>query len=280
LAEVLVVLVLLLLVGLMVLTALPRQQEAARLAACRGNLARIGIAVALYDTAQGHLPAVTTTGPLDSLRQGLGLDDFDALRDPKTAPRPVGSPPSPHRLAGFLCLSDRVAVRSTFAAPTSYRACAGDDPAGQTGPFPLGGRTSRAAVEAADGLAYTAAFSERLVGTGQDQIDPARNYFLTPGPVGPEGCPAAAGRSWRGDAGSHWGQPDWTSSLYNHAIVPGAVPSCIAADGRTARIGASSTHPGGVHLLRMDLSVGLVTPQIDPGVWRRLATVGEAPPAP
>jgi hypothetical protein len=269
-AEVLVVLVLVTLIVLMVLAALPRQRENARLAACRGNLARIGIALALYDTAHGHLPAVATAGPLDGLRQGLGLDDFDALRDPKRKPPSIGTPPAPRRLLGFLCPSDRVAIRSTFPAPTSYRACAGDDPAGQTGPFPLGGQTSLATVEAADGLAYTAAFAERLVGTGENRDDALRHYGIVPGPLG-ETCSPSTSR--RGDAGSHWGRPDWVSSLYNHTLVPGATPSCVANDGRTARIGASSAHAGGVHLLRLDLSVGLVTGGIDPEVWRSLGTV-------
>jgi hypothetical protein len=170
-----------------------------------------------------------------------------------------------------------VAVNASFPAPTSYRACAGGDPAGQSGPFPLGGQSSRAAVEAADGLAYTAAFSERLIGTGEDRADPIRNYLLTRGPVGPGPCPTAQGIPWRGDAGSDWGRPDWTSSLYNHALVPGVVPSCLAADGRTARIGAGSGHVEGVHLLRMDLSVGLISPRIDPDVWRRLGTVRDGP---
>lgn len=280
-AEVLVVLVLVVVAALMLLLAVPRQREHARAAACRGNLARIGIALALYDQAQGHLPAVAAAGPLETLRTGLGLDDFDTLHDPKTRPRPVGPPPAAHRLAGFLCPSDRVAIRSAFPAPTSYRACAGGDSAGLTGAFPLDGRRSLAEIDAADGLAYTAAFSERLIGanTGNTPPDPLRRYAVVPGPVGSLPCPPQTDpAALRDNAGGDWSQPGWTSSLYNHAIPPNDPFSCVAADGRTARIGAASAHPGAVHLLRLDLSVTAVSPRIDPDVWRRMATVREAPP--
>lgn len=277
-AEVLVVIAVVLAAVLLVLTVLPRQRESARQATCRSNLSRIGIALTLYDTAHGRLPAAAALGPLEALRQGLGLDEFDALRDPKTLPRPVGSPPAPQRVRGFLCPSDRGAVDSTWLAPTSYRACAGGDVAGRTGAFALGEVRSLAEIEAADGLAYTAAFCERLVGTGDAAADPLRRYSVVPGPIDAAACPPAGPDAGRNDAGSDFARPGWESSAYHHAMPPGAAPSCLASDGPTARMGASSAHRNGMHLLRLDLSVALVGRRIDPDVWRRLGTVRDQPP--
>jgi hypothetical protein len=94
-----------------------------------------------------------------------------------------------------------------------------------------------------------------------------------PGPLGDDACPPPPPASWRGDAGNDWSIAGWGMTLANHTLTPGAEPSCIAADGRTARIGASSGHQGGVQVLRGDGSVALVAPRVDPRVWRSLANI-------
>lgn len=277
-ADVAVVLLLVALVGLTVLTALPRQREAARLAQCRRQLQQIGVAMVYYDQAQGHLPAASGAGPLDALRVGLGLDDFGGLSDPSAPPpKAIGAPMGPHRIGGFLCPSDRRATRAIFPAPTSYRGNAGSDVRGETGPFSLTGWRSLREVEEGDGLSHTAAFAERLVGDGREGVVGAWNYAQVGGGVGPEGCPGAPAGRWRGDAGSDWSSAGWVSGLYNHSSAPNGAPSCVAADGGTARMGASSGHAGGAHMLRADLSAGLVTPRVDASVWRAMGTVRAAP---
>jgi hypothetical protein len=50
-----------------------------------------------------------------------------------------------------------------------------------------------------------------------------------------------------------------------------AFPSCIADDGRSAFMGASSGHVGGVNLLILDGSVRTVPSRIDPKIWREWA---------
>jgi hypothetical protein len=65
--------------------------------------------------------------------------------------------------------------------------------------------------------------------------------------------------------------------LYNHALTPNGRPSCIADDGRTAFMGASSGHVRGINLLRLDGSVTLTLPTIAPKVWRDLAAITETP---
>ena len=79
------------------------------------------------------------------------------------------------------------------------------------------------------------------------------------------------------DAGSSWAVADWRSTLANHALTPNAGPSCIAADGQTARISASSGHSGLAHGLLLDGSVRAFTDRIDPEVWRRWSTLRGSP---
>ena len=106
----------------------------------------------------------------------LGQPDFLDLRDPKQPPprRPdalTGERPIP----GFVCPSEPRATAAHFPAPISYRATTGDTPRGENGAFAPGRQVRLADVEAGDGLSYTAAFAERLVGDGR-KAPAAWNY--------------------------------------------------------------------------------------------------------
>lgn len=274
------VLVIVVVVGLLALTAIPRQREGSRMVTCRSHLREIGVGLVLVDRTVGRLPTVPPlgpedappmSGPLASMLRTLGLPGFVGLTDPDRPPadRP-GAPAGPLRLRGLICPSDG-AERPDAAAPVSYRATTGGSVDGRGGVFAPGRPPiSLAEVEAADGLAYTAVFSERLLGSGVDASNP-RNYAEVPGPVGPSGCPELPPGSWRGDAGSSWAVADWSSTLYTHALPPGGTPSCIANDRRTALMGASSGHVEGVNVLRGDLSVSTTTRRVDRKVWQALA---------
>jgi prepilin-type processing-associated H-X9-DG protein len=264
------------------LVLLARQREVARMAGCRRNLMQVGIALELYDQSTGCLPAVPrlaadpppTGGPLKALLEVLALPDLTELKD--VTDRPQGRPgqvPGERPVPGFVCPSDpNGAGPSGFPAPVSYRATAGDRPDGMTGGF-APARTSRLdEIEAHDGRSFTAAFSERLLGTHQDGDPRPVNYLLVAGPVGDQGCPAGAPGGWRGDAGSSWAEASWRSTLYNHSVRPAAAVSCVAADGVTAGIGVSSGHVGGVNVLHFDGSVRTIRTTVDPQVWKGLST--------
>jgi hypothetical protein len=62
--------------------------------------------------------------------------------------------------------------------------------------------------------------------------------------------------------------------LYNHAIPPNAVISCIANDGRSAFLGASSGHVSGINLLLLDGSLRTIRSTINLKIWREFATIG------
>jgi prepilin-type processing-associated H-X9-DG protein len=273
--ELLVVLVLMVFIVLCVLMILPRQRETARMASCQQNLMQIGAALALYDQSQGFLPQVAPLraepaeqgdSPLKALLVRLGLPDLDS--------------PGERRVPGFLCPSDPHAMAGSFPAPVSYRACTGGNADGQGGAFAPGRHIGIAQVEAGDGTSYSAAFAERLVGDNQNQHPAPVNYALAPGPLAGFRCPNLPPSAWRGDAGRAWAASNWQSTLYNHALTPGAAPSCIARDRRSAFMGAASGHTSGVNVLFLDGSARTFTPTIDPAVWREWATIPEAPGLP
>jgi prepilin-type processing-associated H-X9-DG protein len=280
-AEVLVVLVVLGLLALVVLAVLPRQRENARLNACHRNLSQIGVGLALYERSEGYLPTVpplagserTASSPLKALLETLVLPDLSELAQGSPAPKPgPGSVPGERAVPGFVCFSDPNAASSRMPAPVTYRATAGDRPDGVTGAFAPGRRLRRADIENGNGLAFTAAFSERLVGTGRDDQPSPVNYALVAAPLREGGCPGAVPARWRGDAGSSWVAVGWRTTLYNHALTPNAAPSCVADDSSAAFMGASSGHVNGVNVLMFDGSVRTVTPTVAPPVWKALAT--------
>lgn len=287
--EVIVVLAIVAVVGLLLITAMPRQREAARMAGCRLNLREIGVALVLTDKVEGRIPSIPSlgpeepppmSGPLALMLQSLGIPSFAGLTNPDQLPadRP-GAPTGPIRIPGFTCPSDGAGGLQA-PAKVSYRGTAGGSVEGGGGVFAPGrGPLTLADVEAADGQQFTAAFSERLVGTGRDVTD-SRNYALVPGPIEESGTVDPPSGAWRGDAGSSWTVANWASTLYTHALPPGGAPSIIAEDGRTASMGASSGHVEGVNVLRCDLSVTTVTTRVDLKVWKALAELGEPEIAP
>jgi hypothetical protein len=289
LTDLIVLLVIFCLAILVILMVVPRSREHARMASCQNNLAHIGFALAHYDHLEHALPTVSDvagtdsprrSGPksplltlLESLQQPNLLGIADAQTPP--APRP-GEVPGEVPVRGFVCSSDPNATSGQFAAPISYRACTGDSPAGDNGAFRPGRVMSMKEIQDHDGLSFTAAFSERLVGDNLASHPAASNFTIPQGPLPPLACPGQPEASrWRGDAGSSWVGSDYRSTLYNHALRPGGQPSCINADGRTAFMGASSGHVAGVNLLLMDGRVMVVSPTIDSKIWKEFARIGE-----
>jgi prepilin-type processing-associated H-X9-DG protein len=294
LLEVIVVIGIVVLVFLFLLMFIPRGREQARLTGCQKNLGQIGVALAMYDQIHDQLPGVgilpgaedteraAAPGPLRTLLEVLQLPDLTELKDPQVPvpPRP-GQVPGETRVPGFFCSSDPNATAGWFSAPVSYRATTGGSPNGEDGPFAIGRRLGLRAVEAGDGTSFTAGFSERLVGDHQPKHPAPCNYQIVPGPLAGDACPATddAG-AWHGDAGASWRSSDYRHTLYNHALPLSSTRSCLARDGQTAFVGASSGHVRGVNLLLLDGHVEVVTREIDPNVWKKFATIRTLPRPP
>ncbi len=169
--EMIVALVIVALVTACLLLAVPNSRERARCAGCQANLRQIGLALSLYHQAAGHWPSVAldSASPMTATMDTLGQPDFADFRDPKNAPpRRLAGAVIEHLIPGLLCPSDRQGWSSPFPAPVSYRANTGASAEGHGGPFAIGRTVSLGDVEAADGAAYTAAFSERLIGDGSN----------------------------------------------------------------------------------------------------------------
>lgn len=294
--DLIVVLFLVAVLVLVMLMAMPRGREQARLTACQKNLAQIGLALALYDQTQRQLPTIdrpepmddsrleSGPGPLKILLQTLKQADFLGLAPNSTPPHPTGPVPGEVTVPGFICSSDPNATANLFDAPISYRGNTGDDHLGRNGVFAPGRRISLAEIEQGDGSSYTAAFSERLVGDSFDGHLSPWNYAAAAGPLPAGGCSLMwlkdRAAHWRGDAGSSWVAAGYRSTLYNHALQPGSALSCVALDGQSASMGASSGHSRGVNLLMLDGSVKLVQPSIDSKVWRTFAAIADPAPRP
>jgi hypothetical protein len=291
-ADVIVLLVVIILVVLVLLMFLPRGREHARMASCQNNLAHIGFSLALYDQLKHQLPgpgdiagsdAPRESRPISPLRtmlETLQQPDLLGLKDPTTLPQPrPGEVPGETPVPGFVCASDPNATSGHFTAPISYRAATGDTSFGDNGAFAPGRVIKLRDIQEGDGLSYTAAFSERLVGDNLSNQPAAWNYTIAPGPLPPLACPPPADQSaWRGDAGSSWVSSDYHSTLYNHALPPNGQPSCIDSGGRAAFMGASSGHVSGVNLLFLDGRVIVVRPSIDRKIWKEFARIEKAGP--
>jgi len=286
--DLIVCVVLVVLTVLVILLLLPRGREHARMASCQRNLAFIGFALAHHDQLEHALPTVSELARPDAPRARMPRSPLLTLLETLEQPNLLGvtdsnTPLTPHPgevpgempVPGFTCASDPNATAGHFAAPISYRACTGDTPLGETGAFRVGRKISLQEIQDRDGLSFTAAFSERLVGDNLASHPAVCNYALCEGPLSGAACPLQTGSPrWRSDAGSSWVSSDYRSTLYNHALAPGGQPSCIDNAGRTAFMGASSGHVPGVNLLLMDGRVMVVTRSIDPTIWKDFARIG------
>lgn len=269
-------------VALFLLMRLPRGREQARATACLSNLNQIGQAMGYYVQSTGAFPvnlqwtppnAEPGTSVLWTMRNHANLWNFVDVRreiEDKSSKKSGEKPAAP---AGLRCPSDRAAA---VPGATNYRANAGSDKHGTDGPFAIGKRVTPQAVEAADGMAFTAAFAERLIGTGAAEPGLA-DYRLV------ESCDdTAEERLTTGtlqiekDAGHDWSRGDWIMSLYQHGIRPNAANSAVATRENCASMGSSSGHQGSVHVLLLDGSARSWRDTVDATVWRRLGGIAES----
>jgi prepilin-type N-terminal cleavage/methylation domain-containing protein/prepilin-type processing-associated H-X9-DG protein len=303
------------------LPAVQSAREAVRRAQCQNNLRQIGLALHSYhdandcfplgytyvhDTSKKEftylaffsihvrlLPYLEQSALYDSVNFTAGTIPFETFQGPQLRPQELAGNATQATVYQttvrlFLCPSDG----GNFArAGNNYRANDGVGPWNlMSAEFPDSGnglfeslRLTRAS-SVPDGLSHTAAFSERLRGSGDDQrLVPERDYWPKPGLTLTadqlvQGCRIAA-RSVLTEGFIHSGRWwFWTGrerTLYTHTQPPnGTVPDCISGAFRTApgMVTARSLHPGGVNLLMADGSLRFVSENIDTAVWRGLGT--------
>jgi type II secretory pathway pseudopilin PulG len=282
LPELIIVVVILVFLVLVLLSRMPRAREEARAVACLNNLRQIGQAINLYvQNSDGVLPTLQNwqgeraepgTSLFHQIRLTLKLNDFVNISDQTQSSKENSFDPLPERVAGLRCPSDR--TLSPIGA-TNYRFNTGSEARGSSGPFAIGRSITMQQIEDVDGLAFTAAVSERLIGTGENMAR-SENYFEM------KDCGSAiafsiVGKTSKGipfgDSGHQWSVGDFRQTLYHHGMTPNWIYSSVAKNGNCGQMGASSGHNRFVHVLLLDGSAKSWNQTVDEFVWKRLGTI-------
>ncbi|MBA3312105.1 MAG: DUF1559 domain-containing protein [Planctomycetota bacterium] len=304
LIELLVVIAIIAVLIALLLPAVQAAREAARRISCRNNLKQLGLALHNYHDVHGSFPqgrGAAIPGVFSAhafLLPFVEQANLQSLVNFSSAPTPfsigggiVFDGAANHRAATtvipfLLCPSDGGDGRvpgSEFAA-TSYAVNAGsgaknygslDD---ADGVFYRGSRVGFAAL--LDGSSNTAAFSERLIGTGGaidagSPTDADHDMLELPGATDPteSACASTASASWFTERGGKWILGNYGNTIYNHALPPNAaVWDCMDMRQQKARTAARSAHAGGVHVTACDGSVRFVADAVAISAWRALAT--------
>jgi type II secretory pathway pseudopilin PulG len=299
-------------IGMLVALTMPavqRAREASRRATCKNNLRQIGLALHNYESNFQVYPAATA-GYLLMQPTGADARDFSpfvyllpyldeqalysTVNFDVTAfdPEPGWDGPEnvtalSRRVSLFLCPTDPwPSVQG--AGTTNYRVNVGTGPRAfppdDNGAFDVA--TWHTVAEFRDGLASTAAVSERVKGDGEGtRYSPAPDIWQS-GPIGATPsleqlrvlCAAPSGPIPKhySNAGASWfhGGSLWT--WYNHGLTPNHhIPDCTTAATVSVMPGlvtARSMHPGSVGVLMMDGSVRNAQDTISLEVWQALAT--------
>jgi len=318
LIETLVCVALLGLLTALLLPAVQSSREMARRAQCANNLKQIGLALQSYDASHDSFPfeiAEYDRPPsrLMGIRESYSalarilpyLDqqtlysalNFDVEMYPgPSTPHPSNGTVFETGLSFYLCPSD--GVEWSQAHGNNYRGNFGVGPApNTTAESPDGGNgffnlpVTLRASSFTDGLAHTAAYSERLRGSrGINDSGPGvaerdfGNLAISSNPSPYERdadyalswCSVAAREAFPFStrAGYTWLISRRESTTYCHAQepngpIPDAIPGVPVAWGiATAR----SWHHGGVNALMADGSARFVSDRVSRGVWRALGT--------
>jgi len=284
LPEIVLVCVILTFIILLLLARLPRAREDSRSVSCISNLAQIGQAMLLYSQNHGQsLPTVNSwsgidaksgTSPLFAFRQDLQLGDFVNVNAQTKSSDKSKFNPDPQRIAGLRCPSDRSFIP---LLSTNYRANTGVNARGESGPFSIGIKQTLNEIESSDGLSFTAAFAERLLGDGtaKKSIQNYQKFDICQDTVafGVNGNSIIS--EIQGDAGHDWSRADWKNTLYHHGLIPNWRHSAIATQDNCGQMGASSGHVRSVNALLLDGSVRTWKDTVDPTVWKRLGGISD-----
>jgi prepilin-type N-terminal cleavage/methylation domain-containing protein/prepilin-type processing-associated H-X9-DG protein len=307
LLELLVAVAIIGILAALVLSGVQVAREASRRLACQNNLKQIGLAIANYESAHGCYPfGVGGAGPARWLTRWSAhsqllpfLEQSALFHGINFSFAPWGhddqySPPNltalRTKVAGFLCPSDTDSITELYGlAHNNYRASAGTQMWNLTAHSPNStGRNdgaywyqSRTAPrDIHDGLAATAAFSERCLGdSGNPHL--RRDYYYWDDPsaaVCSRSDPNTTPRYAFGEiewSGQRWADGNMLYTRYQHTLTPNR-PSCNFGDDDWTGlvvVTATSMHNGGVNTLSCDGSVRFIQDSINEAVWRGMATL-------
>jgi prepilin-type N-terminal cleavage/methylation domain-containing protein/prepilin-type processing-associated H-X9-DG protein len=312
LVELLVVIAIIGILVALLLPAIQAAREAARRSSCINNLRQMGLAMLNYESSYKVFPPSdvlvpnTKTGLLTS---SLGLSvharllpfveeanlrslvNFSAAYDNAS-----NDTARMTRVAMFLCPSDggeNALSTHLKGAATSYQANQGSGvvwsiPSNPSDPnyalWPPNGVLIRnggvKTGDVIDGMSHTAAFSERIVGDGdQGTVTEASDTFA-PGTTHPGvekaylDCLAVnindLARQGYSDVGFPWIQAYHSATIYYHNMPPNG-RSCMYPPGQIMTT-ASSRHNGGVNMMMCDGSARFVSNDVNRPTWQALGS--------
>ncbi len=303
LVELLVVIAIIGVLVSLLLPAIQSSREAGRRSSCGNNLKQIGVAMQNFHTAKGRLPP-GRGGPTPKVFSALAYLMPYMEENSLQAQIDLSASPTNLVIAGITysgaanywaatqtvsvlqCPSDVASGRvpGSVYGGTNYFANAGSGLLNNGSLNAADGvfftMSSVRFQNLSDGLSHTAAFSERMLGTGVtvDTLsggeDPLFILELGNGiDVSPSACASLGTGDWYSQRGAKWIFGNYGNTLYNHYYAPNATQwDCMNQAQQKAETAARSNHPSGVHALYCDGSVRFVQDSIDLAIWRAAAT--------
>jgi prepilin-type N-terminal cleavage/methylation domain-containing protein/prepilin-type processing-associated H-X9-DG protein len=292
-------------IGILVALLLPAIQaarEASRRASCINNLKQIGLALHSYEASHKHFPpgrgdplpgVFSAFAYLLPYMEEQSLMGRVALDQPPTTYNigstiydgTINEPAARTRLPVLICPSDSAngKITESIFGTSNYAANAGSGTVdmgnlkGADGVFFTGSHV--AFKDIVDGASHTAAFGERVLGTGgvtsmAVSADPSHYMLELTAGSDPTtaNCNSAAGDTFT-ERGAKWILGNYGNTLYDHYYGPNARDlDCMNIQQQKALLAARSSHPGGVNGLRCDGSAEFTANVVDLPLWRATAT--------
>lgn len=299
LIELLVVIAIIAVLIALLLPAVQQAREAARRTQCKNNLKQLALALHNYEnthsvfppgsigypfvwSAQAQLLPFVEQGSLQNLLNFNvpPLTAFQGSYDATAVGQNNTAAQTP--LALMTCPSDGDRVPGSTFGGISYPACLGSGLVNNGSSSNADGviftRSRTRIGELTDGTSNTVAFSEQLLGDGQNAAPTNGDYrrrvieLAAATATTPAACVATAG-PWRGNRGEIWVNGHLASTMYNHFYPPNAnSPDCHNGHHNMGLTAARSNHTGGVNIALCDGSVRLAGDSINLDTWRALAT--------